>query len=68
MRSKDSFNDLNYYFSPSIHQGFDKTENQEKELFEEAERFGTLGGDCELEYGIKCHTSPLHAVSHLIQH
>lgn len=68
MRTKDPNTDFLLYFSPSIHQGFDETENTEKELFEEAERFGTSGGDCELAYGNNCQTSPLHAISNLIQH
>lgn len=49
-----------------MHQSFDpEREAEEKELYEEAERIGNEGGDCESVYN-QCKDSPLYLISNFI--
>ncbi|CAG9809177.1 unnamed protein product [Chironomus riparius] len=57
---------LHFFLTPSAHQSFDsESEFEEKELYEEAERIGKEGGDCELIY-TGCKKSPLYSISNFI--
>ncbi|XP_070490998.1 uncharacterized protein [Chironomus tepperi] len=57
---------LHFLLTPSAHQSFDaENEIEEKELYEEAERIGKEGGDCELIYN-ECKVSPLYSISNFI--
>jgi len=54
------------FHRPSAHQSFNtENESEEKELYEEAERIGKEGGDCELIYN-ECKKSPLYSISNFI--
>lgn len=58
---------LHYILTPSLHKGFDdESEFEERSAFEEAERLGKMGGDCDAIYG-SCEKSPLHTISNFVE-
>lgn len=58
---------MDLFHSPSVHEAFDDTEDEERIAFEEAEMYGRTGGDCHIVYGKDCDISPLHAVTDIIE-
>ncbi|CRL05446.1 CLUMA_CG018474, isoform A [Clunio marinus] len=57
-----------FILTPSRHQSFDsKFETEEKKIFEEAEKLGSSGADCDKLYG-NCKVSPLDIISNFINH
>lgn len=57
---------LHFILTPSVHQGFDaENESKEQKAFEDAEKFGKIGGDCDLMYD-NCERTPLHKISNFM--
>jgi hypothetical protein len=57
---------LHFVLTPSVHKGFDgDDESDMQKAFEDAERFGKIGGDCDLMYD-NCEKSPLHKISNFV--
>lgn len=58
---------MHFILTPSVHQGFDsEDESDMQKAFEDAEKFGKIGGNCDLMYE-KCEKSPLDNVSNFIE-
>lgn len=56
---------LHYILTPSVHNKFESDEKELKKVFEDAEKFGKIGGDCDLMYE-ECEISPLHKMSNFV--
>ena len=67
MASSVVFNLINFFplFRPSVHQSFDKNEDSLRIIYEEAEKMGASGADCDLMYP-NCANSFLSDISNFV--